>query len=157
MVSGIYWFASYEVVGTVLLFGFGVANAVAFSLLRRGERQGRAARARRADADSAGGPGPGPDGPFGDESGPVPTRSAAPVMVGLGIGVAALGAAFGPWLVLAGLLPLLVGATDWLGAAGRELDQRVRADAARAARPRVGQGDDPAGRISSRPGGPTGA
>jgi prepilin signal peptidase PulO-like enzyme (type II secretory pathway) len=141
VVSGIYWVASYEVVGTVLLFGFGVANAVAFSLLRRGERQGRAARAGQAGGSTTE-PGQGPDGPFGDETGPVPTRSAAPLMVGLGIGVAALGAAFGPWLVLAGLLPLLVGATDWLGAANHELDQRVRADAAKAAGPRVGRGDD---------------
>ncbi len=128
VVSGIYWFASYEVVGTILLFGFGVANAVAFSVLRRGERQARRSRAQRDDEAAGTEPGAGTDGPFGDESGPVPTRSAAPLMVGLGIGVAALGAAFGPWLILAGLLPLLVGASDWLGAANRELAQRVRAD-----------------------------
>ena len=46
-----------------------------------------------------------PDGPFGDESGPVPTRSAAPLVVGFGVAVIALGGAFGPWFVITGWCP----------------------------------------------------
>jgi uncharacterized membrane protein len=75
-----------------------------------------------------------PDGPFGDESAPVPTRSAAPLVVGFGIAVMALAGAFGPWFLLTGAIPFLIGAVDWLRAAGRELRQRDRADARAAGR-----------------------
>ncbi len=128
-----YWFISYENAGTVLLLGFGIATGVAFVVLRRGQP---AAASDAGAAGAAGGSGePGrPDGPFGDESGPVPTRSAAPLAVGFGLAVIALSGAFGPWFVLAGTVPLLIGATDWLRSANRELDQRSRTDDATGAR-----------------------
>lgn len=123
-----YWFISYEAAGTALLLGFGLATGAAFVVLRRDQPA----------ANGDGSPDPvrypgRPDGPFGDESGPVPTRSAAPLAVGFGIAVIALGGAFGPWFILAGVVPLLIGAADWLRAANRELDQRARADARAAA------------------------
>jgi Cytochrome c oxidase subunit IV len=118
----VYWFLSYETAGTVLLLGFGIATGVAFLALR-GSR-------RRSDDGAGDEQARMPDGPFGDESAPIPTRSAAPLAVGFGIAVIGLAGAFGPWFAIAGAVPLLVGAADWLRAANHELDQRTRADAA---------------------------
>ena len=124
VVGTIYWFVSYEVAGTVLLLGFGLATGLAFIILWRRDRKVRAA-GRAGDGD---GGALDPDGPFGDESGPVPTRSAAPLVVGFGVAVIALGGAFGPWFVITGLVPVILGAADWLRSANRELDQRAEAD-----------------------------
>lgn len=138
IVGAIYWFVSYETAGTVLLLGFGLATGTAFLVLRRGEpRPGGA-----PDADDVPYPGR-PDGPFGDESAPVPTRSAAPLVVGFGVAVMALAGAFGPWFLVTGAIPFLIGAVDWLRSAGRELRQRDRADAraAQAAGPVGSAGD----------------
>jgi hypothetical protein len=126
IVGAIYWFISYEAAGTVLLLGFGLATGTAFVVLRRGEP--RSGGASESNADDAGYPGR-PDGPFGDESAPVPTRSAAPLVVGFGAAVMALAGAFGPWFLVTGAIPFLIGAVDWLRSAGRELHQRDRADA----------------------------
>jgi hypothetical protein len=131
VVGTIYWFVSYEFVGTVMLLGFGLATGLAFIILFRRDRKVRAARAAggtMTEGTAGPGPGAGPDGPFGDESGPVPTRSAAPLIVGFGIAVIALGGAFGPWFAITGLVPVLIGAADWLRAANRELDQRSEAE-----------------------------
>lgn len=135
VVGTIYWFVSYELAGTVLLLGFGLATGLAFIILFRRDRKVRAERALTAGevpADAASPPPTGddlaPDGPFGDESGPVPTRSAAPLVVGFGLAVIALGVAFGPWFAITGLVPVLIGAADWLRAANHELDQRSEAD-----------------------------
>ena len=104
------------------LLGFGVANGVGFLALWNNRRH-------MAATDAAAGPDqPRPDGPFGDESGPVPTRSAAPLAVGTGVAVMALAGAFGPWFLVAGAVPFLMGTTDWLRSAIRELNQRARAD-----------------------------
>jgi hypothetical protein len=78
-----------------------------------------------------------PDGPFGDESGPLPTRSVAPLAVGFGVAVIGMAGAFGPWFALAGAVPLLLGAADWLRAANRELALREDLDDAER-----GQADD---------------
>ncbi len=97
----VYWFVSYETAGTVLLLGFGIATGVAFLALRGSRRRpDDGARDEQARV---------PDGPFGDESAPVPTRSAAPLAVGFGIAVIGLAGAFGPWFAIAGAVPLLVG------------------------------------------------
>jgi hypothetical protein len=122
LVGAAYWFLSYEAAGTVMLIGFGLATGAGFTLLR--------ASARRLpdapdDAESTQ-----PDGPFGDESGPLPTRSAAPLAVGLGVAVIGMAGAFGPWFVAAGAVPLLLGAVDWLRAANRELALRTDVDRA---------------------------
>ena len=124
-VGAIYWFLSYEAAWTVMLLGFGVATGIAFVMLRQGSPAGRGGT--REGGDVPAGPAR-PDGPFGDESAPVPTRSSAPLVVGFGIAVISLSGAFGPWFLLAGAVPLLAGATDWLRSAGRELDQRVRSE-----------------------------
>jgi hypothetical protein len=117
-----YWFVSYEAAGTVLLIGFGIATGGGFVVLWRGSRRG-AAGASVPASDPGSDPGASPDGPFGDESGPVPSGSLVPLEVGFGIAVIGLGLVFGPWLILAGVVPFLAGAWSWLGAAGREIDR----------------------------------
>jgi len=123
IVGTIYWFVSYELAGTVLLIGFGLATGLAFLVMWRTSR--RLPEVPLAEAPSR------PDGPFGDERGPVPTRSAAPLVVGFGLAVMALGGAFGPWFALVGIVPVILGGVDWLRAARRELDLRASADADR--------------------------
>jgi hypothetical protein len=110
----IYWFVSYEVAGTVLLIGFGFATGTAFLVLWRSGRKEGPAEIHAPNL---------PDGPFGDESAPIPTRSAAPLALGFGVAVMALAGAFGPWFLIAGAVPFLLGATDWLRSASRELSQ----------------------------------
>lgn len=139
LIGVVYWFVSYEIVGTVLLLGFGIATGLAFVVLRRGEPRptGPVASDVGGSVDqglASGGQARETDGPFGDESGPVPTRSAAPVTMGLGIALIGLSAAFGPWFAFTGLLPLLIGAADWVGAARRELNQRMEDDRRRSSR-----------------------
>ena len=58
----------------------------------------------------------------------MPTRSAAPLVIGFGVAVIALGGSFGPWFAITGLVPVHIGAADWLRAANRELDQRSEAE-----------------------------
>jgi hypothetical protein len=98
VLAAIYWFLSYELVGTFLLGGFGFATGLAFLVLRAGSR-------RAADPTGA---------PFEDEGGLVPLASLAPLELGFGIAVASLALPYGIWFVLAGLLPIVLGAADWL-------------------------------------------
>ncbi len=121
LVGAAYWFLSYEPAGTVLLIGFGLATGAAFVVLRRGVRQERAAAGADGGAAAS-------EAPFADESGPVPTRSGAPLAVGFGIAAMALAGAFGPWFLIAGAVPLILGAVDWLRAADRELALRSSTD-----------------------------
>jgi hypothetical protein len=111
VLATIYWFVSYEIVGTVLLGGFGLATAAAFLVLGRSARE-----AARPEAPDASALPPAPDAPFEDEGGPVALSSAAPLWVGLGLAVIAFGLAFGAWFLLAGLVPLALGASEWLAA-----------------------------------------
>ncbi len=121
IVGVIYWLVSSDPAGTVMLIGFGVATGAGFTLLRSGARR---PPLEGPDEDGSSEP----DGPFGDESGPLPTRSAAPLAVGFGVAVIGMAGAFGPWFALAGAVPLLLGAADWLRAASRELALRERLD-----------------------------
>jgi len=120
VVATVYWFVSYEPAGTTLLGLFGVASAFAAILLARGQR--RAATA--TDPEAIGG------GPFADESGRVPTQTFAPLQVGSGLAIAGLGLVFGPWLILAALLPIALGAVTWLGSVGAELEATEHSDTA---------------------------
>ncbi len=105
VVGGVYWFLTYEVAGTALLLGFGLATGLAtVAIWIRTRRQ-------LADAAFAG----------GDQSAEAfPAPGWAPLIIGLGLGGLALGAAFGPWLTIAGLLIAIVGGASWLSAAVRE-------------------------------------
>ncbi len=66
--------------------------------------------------------------PLGRDPGPIPAPAYAPFHVGLGAGIVALGLAFGPLLVVAGLVILGIGARYWLEAAMREADAMAARD-----------------------------
>jgi hypothetical protein len=90
IVGAIYWFVAYEAAGTVLLLGFGIASAVVTAVLW--------ARSRHLRVQAAGGESDGDAGagPFSDEPDRIPAPAYAPLIVGIGAGVVALGLAFGP-------------------------------------------------------------
>ena len=101
-----YWFLTYEEVGTVLLVAFGLASGLAaisvVVVWRRARREATADAAGEAAAD------------------PIPEPGWAPLGIGVGLGAVALGAAFGPWLTIAGLFVAIAGGASWLAAAMRE-------------------------------------
>jgi cytochrome c oxidase subunit IV len=111
VVGLVYWFLTYEVAGTVLLSAFGLASALAAVAVYVG---GRFA-GRRSPADGAAGPAP-------SDAEPVPRPGWAPLGIALGLGGVALGAAFGPWLAIAGALVTIRSAKRWLDTAVEETD-----------------------------------
>lgn len=129
LIAAVYWFVSYDITGTVMLGGFGLATGAGFALLWNGTRHVTVDVGSPAgDAMPAGdvaSPEPAAvpevEGPLGDASGPIPVRSVAPLWIGLGLAVASLALVYGIWFAIAGLLPIALGAADWLAAAGREI------------------------------------
>ena len=124
--GGAYWFLTYERAGTILLVAFGLASGLAavaiFVASRRGE-SGVAAGPVHDGVPEADRRAPvGPDAESLPETEPLPQPGWAPLGIAAGIGAVALGAAFGPWLTLAGVLVAMVGAWTWLSAAMREID-----------------------------------
>ena len=115
VLAAIYWFLTYELAGTVLLGGFGL-GALVLGLRLLAERR------VSTDAD------PGPV-PFGDERGRLPQETLAPLSLGLGVALSLTAVVFGPWLVVAGVVPLAWGAWTWLRGARDELDATVDAGA----------------------------
>lgn len=111
LVGGAYWFLTYETAGSVLLFTFGIASAVAAVGIFLGGRRGAA---REASAQLS-------EAPSLDRE-PVPVPGWAPIVLAVGLGAVALGAAFGPWLSIAGLVVAIVGAWSWLASAMGETD-----------------------------------
>ena len=110
-----YWFLTYEPVGSLLLTVLGLASTVLTLLLERSRRR-------------AGHPSSGPpslhradlEGPFGSPIGRLPSPTFAPLEVGIGLAIASLSLAFGAWLAIAAVLPLLGGVLSWLRSAERE-------------------------------------
>jgi membrane associated rhomboid family serine protease len=103
-VGTVYWFLTYETVGTLLLVGFGIAAGVGAAMIVEREH-GR-----------PGMPRPGAI--------PIPRPGWAPIAIGFGLGGVALGAVFGPWLGIGGLLLALAGGWIWLASAMTEADPR---------------------------------
>jgi hypothetical protein len=141
VIGAIYWFASYEVAGTLLLVGFGLATGIVGVRLALDPRAAAVRRhaARTTDRDDAdrpavperrdpGGRGPAAEGsggidrPFVDEAGRLPAETLAPLAVGLGVALVTTGAIFGLAPVIVGLLPFAWGAWAWLHAASAELE-----------------------------------
>jgi hypothetical protein len=121
IVGGIYWFVSYEPAGTMLLIGFGVATAVATAIIW--------ARSRKVRGVAG-------EWPLDGDPDPIPAPAYAPFHIGVGAAIMALGLAFGPLLLLTGLVIVLIGARYWLEAAMREADASAARD--RQERPRTG-------------------
>jgi hypothetical protein len=117
----LYWFLTYEVAGTVLLAGFGL-GALLLGVVLLAERGG-------AGIDQPADPGP---TPFTDDSGRIPDETLAPLALGLGVALALTAVVFGPWLVVAGIVPLAWGAWTWLRGARDEMDAVVEAEHGRA-------------------------
>src|SRR5205085_2418019 len=113
----IYWIASYELAGTVLLGAFGVAGvlgAVRLGVARprrvaEGAADGATLEAGPDRGEGAGGGTGAVDRPFLDESGRLPDATLAPFALGLGIALATTAIVFGPWLLIAGIIPFLWG------------------------------------------------
>jgi hypothetical protein len=122
VLGAIYWFLTYEVAGSMLLLGFGLGGLLVgvALLVERRHAVGRAVEAA-GDADA---------NPFQDERGRLPDETLAPLALGLGIALALTAVVFGPWLVVAGLVPLGWGAWTWLTAADDELRATIAAEAA---------------------------
>ena len=141
VLAAIYWFLTYEVAGTVLLAGFGLGTglvgigllrsrprrvALAAAVVDGGSTADRATSAtsqatRGEAADLPGGGAAGVDTPFETPLGRLPGETLAPLALGLGIALAITAVVFGPWLLVAGLLPMAWGAWTWLAAARDEL------------------------------------
>jgi hypothetical protein len=115
VVGAIYWFLTYEVAGTVLLTTFGFASGLAGVAVFIGTR--RLGRGTAADKTEGG------EVAVADAATePVPRPGWAPLGIAVGLGGVALGAAFGPWLAIAGALLAIRSAKGWLDAAVRETD-----------------------------------
>ena len=108
LVGTAYWFLTYEVAGTLLLIGFGIATGVGAAVI----------------VAQAGAP---PEAPR-EEASPIPGPGWAPFGLGLGLGGLALGAVFGPWLAIGGILMAVVGGWVWLSTAMVEADPRRKTD-----------------------------
>ena len=139
VLAAIYWVVSYEVAGTILLAAFGLACLVAGVRLMIARPAAMARRATRGEAGAASITGPdqgegtgggtdGVDRPFLDESGRLPGDTLAPLAIGLGVALALTAVVFGPWLLVAGIVPLGWGAGQWFAGARDELDATVAAD-----------------------------
>ena len=134
----IYWIVSAEVAGTALLAGLALAAGAMAVWLVQGRRAAVGAGPRPDDGrssnleaagvapsapDTSGGGTDGIDRPFHDESGRIPDATLAPFAFGLGVALIALGPVFGLAPVAVGVVPLLWGASGWLGDARAELDE----------------------------------
>jgi hypothetical protein len=108
-----------EPAGIVLLLAFGLAAALASIAITVGSIR---APAPLTDDPADGRVGHPPE--VADE--PVPQPGWTPLLLGIGLGGLALGAAFGPWLLIAGLLLTLAAARGWLAAAVREASRARR-------------------------------
>ena len=139
VLAAIYWFLTYELAGTVLLVGFGLGASIIGIALIRARPPVRTQPERDEGGihlpddpeeleSSAGGTG-GIDTPFEDESGRLPEATLAPLSLGLGMALALTAIVFGPWLLVAGMLPIAWGAWTWASGARAELDATVASEA----------------------------
>ncbi|HEY7131968.1 MAG TPA: cytochrome c oxidase subunit 4 [Candidatus Limnocylindrales bacterium] len=122
LVGIVYWFLTYEVVGTVLLILFGVSAgiaAIATYLLQRAGKHPLGRPDRPEPAAELDGPEPAAE----LDGEPVPAPGWAPLGIAIGLGGVAIGAAFGPWALLAGLLLAIWSGKAWLNAAMRETSE----------------------------------
>jgi hypothetical protein len=121
----VYWFLSYEWLGTVCLLLLGAGPGFAGLILvqeqrhRGGTGEPRAAALRRL----AGIPPPDPPGPKdleADDLGVLPLPTIWPLAAALGFTILFTGLIYGLWLVILGLGLLLYAAWGWLAAVNRE-------------------------------------
>jgi hypothetical protein len=169
-VGVIYWFLAYEIAGTILLLGFGLATGligvrlVADPAAARVRAAARDQSARAGDTLSSetlssdaprggtlsGGTG-GIDRPFEDERGRLPAETLAPFVLGLGVATAATSVIFGPAPLIVGVLPIAWGVRSWLASVRAELDATEAGTTPTESRPADPSGQQPSLALRSRP------
>jgi hypothetical protein len=111
VVGAAYWFLTYETAGTTLLIGFGVASTVAsISLWTKPPRSALVASVPHGET------------PAGWADQRIPAPAFAPLIVGAGVAIAALGLALSPLILPVGVVVALIGGRYWLEAAIHEGD-----------------------------------
>jgi hypothetical protein len=126
LVAGaVYWFLSYEPLGTValLLLGAGPGFAGVFIILHhrsRGAGRGSLPESLRRFAGMPPPDAPGPKSLEGDDLAVLPLSSIWPFTASLGLTVALSGLIFGLWLVILGLGIALYSGWGWIAAISRE-------------------------------------
>jgi hypothetical protein len=138
VIGVVYGFLSYEVAGTALLIGFGLATGIVGVVLALDPRAARVRAAVRDRAtagirdldepDTTGAGTGGIDRPFLDETGRLPSETLAPFAVGLGLSTALTAVVFGLAMLVLGAIPLAWGTWTWLRRAGAEFSAQEAAD-----------------------------
>ncbi len=150
LVAGaVYWFLSYEALGTValLLLGAGPGFAGLFIMWhRRGEAAGRGSlpRTMRRFAGWPQGDPPGPKSLEDQDLAVLPLPSIWPFAASLGVTVALSGLVFGLWLVILGLGVALYSGWGWIDAIARETRYGHVEPADQAEEPEAASGRDEA-------------
>jgi hypothetical protein len=144
----IYWFLSYEALGTVALLLLGAGPGFAGLILVQEQRQRGGTGESRADAMRrlAGMPHEDPPGPSdlgAEDLGVLPLPTIWPLAASLGVAVLFTGLIYGLWLVILGIGLLGYAAWGWLAAVNRENRYgRIQADT-RPPSPQSGPVSDP--------------
>jgi hypothetical protein len=148
-VAGIvYWFLSYEWLGTVALLLLGAGPGFAGLILvheqrqRGGTGESRAVALRRLAGIPPQDP-PGPEDLGAEDLGVLPLPTIWPLAASLGVAMLLTGLIYGLWLVILGVGLILYAAWGWLAAVNRENRYgRIQADT-QAPSPQSGPASDP--------------
>ena len=121
----VYWFLTYEWLGTVCLLTLGAGPGVAGLILIQEQRARGGAAEPRAEAlrRLAGIPPQDPPGPkdlAAEDLGVLPLPTIWPLAASLGVAVLFTGLIYGLWLVILGLGLLVYASWGWLAAVNRE-------------------------------------
>ena len=144
----VYWFLSYEWLGTVALLLLGAGPGFAGLILvqeqrhRGGTGESRAVALRRLAGIPPQDP-PGPEDLGADDLGVLPLPTIWPLAASLGVAMLFTGLIYGLWLVILGLGLIVYAAWGWLAAVNRENRYgRIQADT-EAPSPQSGPVSDP--------------
>jgi hypothetical protein len=144
----VYWFLSYEPLGTVALLLLGAGPGFAGLILVQEQRARGGTGESRADAIRrlAGIPPQDPPGPKdlgAEDLGVLPLPTIWPLAASLGVAMLLTGLIYGLWLVILGLGLIAYAAWGWLAVVNRENRYgRIQADS-RAPSPQAGPASDP--------------
>jgi len=146
--GAVYWFLSYEWLGTVALLVLGAGPGFAGLILvleqrqRGGTGESRAVAMRRLAGIPPQDP-PGPSDLGAEDLGVLPLPTIWPLAASLGVAMLFTGLIYGLWLVILGLGLIVYAAWGWLAAVNRENRYgRVQADT-KAPSPQSGPVSDP--------------
>jgi hypothetical protein len=146
--GAVYWFLSYEWLGTVALLLLGAGPGFAGLILvqeqrhRGGTGESRAVALRRLAGIPPQDP-PGPEDLGAEDLGVLPLPTIWPLAASLGVAMLFTGLIYGLWLVILGLGLIVYAAWGWLAAVNRENRYgRIQADT-EAPSPQSGPVSDP--------------